>query len=253
MKALTAALALTTALSSPALAFDPAAMSQTEKDAFGAAVKDYLMENPEVLVEAINALEERRVANEAQNDSAMVKANAEDIFNDGHSWVGGNPDGDLTMVEFIDYKCSVCRRFTPDVEKAVANDGNVRFILKELPILGQESDLAARFAIAVQQIAGDGAYKKVHDALMTQRAPVTVESLTQLAKQTGVDADAAIKRMHTEPVSDVLRANAQLAERMRIMGTPTFIIGDQMLRGVPRAGMTATLAEIRKTGTAQDG
>lgn len=253
MKALLAALAVSTALASPAMAFDPASMSDDEKQAFGAAVKDYLMENPEVLVEAINALEERRVANEAQNDGAMIKANAEDIFNDGHSWIGGNPDGDLTMVEFIDYKCSVCRRFAPDVEKAVANDGNIRFIVKELPILGQESDLAARFAVAVQQIAGDEAYKKVHDALMTQRAPVTVESLSTLAGKFGIDADAAIKRMHTDPVNDVLRANAQLAERMRIMGTPTFIIGDQMMRGVPRAGMAAAIKDIRETGGAANG
>src|SRR5690606_22201043 len=135
----------------PALAFDPAAMSDAERAAFGQAVRDYLMENPEVLVEAITVLEQRRMAEEADNDLALVAANHEAIFADGHSWGGGNPKGSLTLVEFVDYRWGVCRNVYEQVEGIVAGDGDIRFILKEFPILGQESDMAARFAVAVQQ------------------------------------------------------------------------------------------------------
>ena len=244
MKAiLTAELLTATAL--PALAFDPATMSEAEKAAFGEAVRDYLMANPEVLVEAINVMEERRVADEAKNDKLLVANNKDAIFDDGHSWVGGNPDGDVTLVEFIDYRCGVCKKVNPDLEKLISADGNIRWILKEFPILTQESDLAARFAVAVQQEAGADAYKKTHDALMESRGPVNLESLTALAGDLGVDGKAVLNRMNTEEVSAVLRKNRQLAEQMSVMGTPTFIIGGEMLRGVPADGLQGAIARAR--------
>lgn len=242
MKRLLAVLLLTAA---PAMAFDVKAMNDEEKAAFGAAVRDYLMENPEVLVEAINTMEERRMANESQNDKLLVQANAADIFEDGHSWVGGNPDGELTVVEFIDYRCGYCRRFNQEVHDTVEKDGNIRLILKEFPILGQDSDTSSRFAVAVKQIAGDDAYIKAHDALMELRGAATLEALTGIATEIGVDADQVINTMNTEPVNAVLRANRQLAERMRIMGTPTFVIGDELLRGVPQIGLAAAIEQIR--------
>lgn len=242
MKRLLAVLLLTAA---PAMAFDVKAMNDEERAAFGAAVRDYLMENPEVLVEAINTMEERRMANESQNDKLLVQANAADIFEDGHSWVGGNPDGELTVVEFIDYRCGYCRRFNQEVHDTVEKDGNIRLILKEFPILGQDSDTSARFAVAVKQIAGDDAYIKAHDALMELRGAATLEALTGIATEIGVDADQVINTMNTEPVNEVLRANRQLAERMRIMGTPTFVIGDDLLRGVPQIGLAAAIEQIR--------
>lgn len=246
MTRLPLALVLTLATALPAAAFDPAAMSEAEKTAFGDAVRDYLMENPDVLIESINVLEERRAADETQNDKILVSANADALFSDGHSWVGGNPDGDLTMVEFIDYRCSVCRQVYKDVEKTVADDGNIRLIFKEYPILGDESDLGSRFAVAVKQIAGDEAYKKTHDALMTLRGRITLESLGKLAEELGVDGKAVLDRLNTEAVTAVLRENRQLGERMRIMGTPTFVIGEELLRGVPQVGLPSVVAEIRK-------
>lgn len=244
MKAiLTAALLSATAL--PALAFDPASMSESEKAAFGDAVRDYLMANPQVLVEAINVMEERRVADEAKNDKVLVQTNKDAIFDDGHSWVGGNPDGDVTLVEFIDYRCGVCKKVNPDLEKLISADGNIRWILKEFPILTQESELAARFAVAVQQEAGAETYKKAHDALMESRGPVNLESLTALAGELGVDGKTVLNRMNTEEVSAVLRKNRQLAEQMSVMGTPTFIIGGEMLRGVPADGLQGAIARAR--------
>ncbi|UXU74457.1 MULTISPECIES: DsbA family protein [unclassified Paracoccus (in: a-proteobacteria)] len=244
MKAiLTAATLAATTL--PALAFDPANMSDAEKQAFGEAVREYLMANPDVLVESINVLEERRMADEAKNDKLLVENNRKAIFDDGHSWVGGNPQGDITLVEFIDYRCGVCKRVNPEVEKLISADGNIRFILKEFPILTQESDMAARFAVAVHQQAGDDAYKRAHDALMSSRGPVNLETLGKLAGELGVDAKAVLNHMNTEEVSAVLRKNHQLAEQMRIMGTPTFIIEGEMLRGVPPDGLEGVIARVR--------
>lgn len=246
MTRLTAALLLTATFALPAQAFDISAMSEEEKAAFGEAVRDYLMENPEVLVESINVLEERRAATEAENDVALVAANRAAIFEDGHSWVGGNPEGDLTMVEFIDYRCGVCRRFNQEVHDVVENDGNIRLILKEFPILGQDSENSARFAIAVRHLAGDEAYMKAHDALMALRSEASLEALRGVAGKIGVDADEVVNTMNTETVTAVLRENRQLAERMAIQGTPTFVIGDHLLRGVPGIGLTATVEQIRE-------
>ena len=242
MKRLLAVLLLT---ATPALAFDPAAMSETEKEAFGAAVRDYLMENPEVLVEAINKMEERRLADEVKNDKLLVEANKADIFEDGHSWVGGNPDGDLTVVEFLDYRCGYCRKANEEVHAAVKADGNVRLILKEFPILGQDSETSARFAVAVKELAGDDAYLKAHDALIALRGPASLEAMQTIAEEIGVDAKAVLKKMNEESVTAVLRANRQLAERMKIMGTPTFVVGGELLRGVPQTGLGAVIEQVR--------
>lgn len=243
MKRLIAALLLS---ATPAAALDLSAMTEAEREAFGSAVREYLMENPQVLVEAINVLEVRQAEAGVENDRALIAANREPIFEDGASWVGGNPEGDLDLVEFIDYRCTYCREFNPEVQAAVEEDGNIRLILKELPILGEESEMAARFAIAVHQIAGDDAYLAAHNALMEMRGRVTAQSLGTIAGQIGVDGDEVLNRMNTESVSAVLRANRQLADSMAIRGTPAFIIGDEMLRGMPRAGLSASIEAIRE-------
>lgn len=228
-RTLFAALLAMTAL--PAHALDLSAMTDAEKTAFGEAVKDYLMENPQVLVEAINKLEERQAAAEAQNDATLIQTNAKEIFEDGHSWVGGNPEGDVTIVEFMDYKCTYCKKAYSEVETLLKKDGNIRFVVKEFPILGRQSELAARFAVAVQQLSGAEAYAQVHDDLMNFRGDITLDSLKRLAEMRKLDADALMKRMNEEDVTSVLRANYKLAERMNIAGTPAFVIGDEMLRG----------------------
>ncbi|MTD99071.1 thioredoxin domain-containing protein [Paracoccus sp. YIM 132242] len=243
MKRLIAALLLT---ATPALAFDIDAMSDAEKAAFGNAVREYLMANPEVLVESINVLEERRAATEAQGDVALVASNRDAIFDDGHSWVGGNPDGDVTMVEFIDYRCGYCRKFNDQVHDLVESDGNVRVILKEFPILGPDSETSARFAVAVKQIGGDEAYVQAHDELMALRGAPSPEALKAIASDIGVDGDEVLNTMNTESVSAVLRENRQLAERMGIMGTPTFVIGDTLLRGMPADGLEPVVAAARE-------
>lgn len=241
-----AALTMAAALGAPAAALDLSTMSAAEKAAFGEAVKTYLMENPEVLVEAINKLEERQQAAQADNDKVLVQTNAEDIFHYAGDWVGGNPDGDVTMVEFIDYKCTYCKKAYEVVDEVLKSDAKIRFVVKEFPILSDQSVLAARFAVATRQVAGDAAYEKVHDALMAVRGDITLESLQRLAEEAQIDAKAVMAQMNSEEVTAVLRTNAQLAERMAIAGTPAFVVGGQLLRGyAPAEVMAQIIADER--------
>ncbi len=240
-------LAVATALAAgPAAAFDPASMSAAERADFGAAVREYLLANPEVLVEAINVLDARQAQAAAASDKDLVAANAAALFDDGYSWVGGNPDGDITLVEFTDYRCGYCRQAHAEVAELIASDGNIRFIVKEFPILGPESDLSSRFAIAIKLIAGDDLYKQAHDRLITLRGTANEESLSQLALDLGQDPVAVLARMNTDEVSAVIDSNHALARIMQISGTPTFVVGDEMLRGyLPLAGMRQVVAGQR--------
>ena len=117
--------------------FDFGAMTPAQKEAFGEAVRAYLLERPEVIMEAVSLLEEREAADQQAADKAMVQAQMDALLNDGFSWETGNPDGDLVVVEFLDYRCGYCRRAHPEVQKLVEQDGNIRLIVKEFPILGK--------------------------------------------------------------------------------------------------------------------
>jgi protein-disulfide isomerase len=242
-----AAVALTAALAAPpVLALDLADMTEEEKADFGAAVRSYLMENPQVLVEVISLLESQQAEAEAAADTAMVLANRDALINDGHSFVGGNPDGDITLIEFMDYRCSYCRRAFAEVDALLAQDGNIRFIIKEFPILGEQSVMAAQFAVAVQQLHGDEIYKAIHDALVLMRADVTPESLAELAATFGLDPAPIMARLTAPEVQEVLAANRALAEALQITGTPTFVLEEQMVRGfLPLAQMQAIVTEVR--------
>ncbi|MFC2969832.1 DsbA family protein [Acidimangrovimonas pyrenivorans] len=242
--ALSAAVALSAA--APARALDFKNMTPDEKAAFGEEVRAYLLDHPEVLVEAIDRLKAKQAQQQVQNDANLVKANAKAIFEDPNSWVGGNPNGDITLVEFMDYRCGYCHKAYPEVAQLLKTDGNIRFIVKEFPILSDQSVLGSRFAIAVLQLNGPDAYAKAHDALMKMRANITDASLAALAGKLGLDAEAIKARMDSPEVTKVIADNHALAKRLGINGTPTFVLGDQMLRGyVPLAQMTEIVKEVR--------
>jgi protein-disulfide isomerase len=244
---LAAALVLALTMSGPALATDMASMTDAEREAFRAEVRSYLLENPEVLAEAIDVLNQRQAEAEAQGDLALVKAHADALFNDAASWVGGNPEGDITLVEFTDYRCGYCRKAHDEVAELVKSDGNIRFVVKEFPILGEASLASARFAIAVRQIGGDTAYKAAHDALITLRGEPTPDTLTRLATDLGLDAATVLGAMDSPDVSAVIAANHDLGNRMQISGTPTFVINGTMLRGyVPLDGMREIVRQQRE-------
>lgn len=243
---LPAATLLALGLALPAQAFDLTAMTEAERETFRAEVRSYLMENPEVLMEAIQVLEQRQADAQAANDETLVQVNADDLFRDGQSWVGGNPDGDITLVEFMDYRCGYCRKAFEEVEALVSSDGNIRFVVKEFPILGEQSVLSSRFAVATLQVSGGDAYKRVHDELINFRGNVTENSLRTLGDSLGLDTAAIMVRMNAPEVDRVIADNHGLAQRMQISGTPTFVIGSQMLRGyMPLDGMRQVVEQVR--------
>lgn len=240
---------LTGAGPAPLRAGDPPPLSEADRATLRAEIRAYLLENPEVLVEVMNELQARQDRAEVERDLAMLRDNAEAIYNDPASWVGGNPEGDITIVEFIDYRCGYCRKAREDVDELVRSDGNIRFVLKEFPILGEQSVLSSRFAIAVLQLHGNEAYKKAHDALLTLRADATPETLARLAGDLGLDPAPLLERMSAPEVTAVIEANHRLATIMDINGTPSFVIDRTMVRGyVPLEGMRQIVAGQRKDG-----
>lgn len=247
MNKLAAAACLTVALAAPAGALDLENMSEAEKAAFGAAVRSYLLENPQVLVEVISVLEEQQAAAQEMSEVQMISALSEQIFNDGFSYIGGNPDGDVTLVEFIDYRCGYCRKAHPEVTELVNGDGNIRFIIKEFPILGDDSTMASRFALSVKINAGDDAYFDVHNQLLEGAGGMSEGRLRRMARSAGLDADAIMSGMDDPEIDQILQANYQLAQMMQITGTPSFVLGETMLRGyAPLNVMQQMVADIRQ-------
>jgi protein-disulfide isomerase len=226
-----------------------AEMSDAERAAFRDEVRAYLLENPEVLVEAMDILQMREQDAAAQRDLQMLADNSETIFQNAADWVGGNPDGDVVLVEFMDYRCGYCRKAYSEVEELVNSDGNIRFVVKEFPILGEASLLSSQFAISVRQLHGDQAYKAAHDALISLRGEPTTETLERLASDLGLDPQPILARMGSDEVKAVISANHALADTMEISGTPTFVLKNMMLRGyVPLDAMRDIVAETRADG-----
>lgn len=228
---LTATLAALMLTTTSAVALDLDAMSDAERSTFRAEVRAYLLEDPEVLMEAIAVLENRQETAEATRDEQLAQTNMNALVNDGVSYVGGNPDGDITIVEFLDYRCSFCRRAHPEVEELITSDGNIRIIIKEFPILGEQSVLASQFAVATRIVAGNEAYKQVGDALIALNSDITPASLGALASAFDLDTDAIFAEMNSQAVQDELTNNRALGDRMQITGTPTFVFGEEMVRG----------------------
>jgi len=214
--------------------------------AFGARVRTYLIANPEVIFEAAAVMEQRQQEMQSANDGDLISQHSDAIFNDGHSFTGGNLDGDITIVEFMDYRCGYCRRAFPEVEELVSGDGNIRIIIKEFPILGEQSTIAARFAIAAQQQLGNEAYKALHDAMMTYKGDLAIPALTRLADALELDATKIVDHMDSDAVTKVIDTNRALGDALQISGTPSFIMQDQILRGyVPLEGMKDIVQDIR--------
>ncbi len=223
-----------------------AEMTPAERDAFRAEVRAYLLENPEIIVEAMDVLQARDQALAAAKDLQMLKDQAPLIYQDAASWTGGNLQGDVTIVEFVDYRCGYCRKAHDEVAALVKSDGNIRFVLKEFPILGEASLLSSRFAIAVLQLHGADAYKSVHDVLIALRGEPDEVTLARVATDLGLDPAPIVARMGTDEVTAVITTNHALADVMEISGTPTFVINNTMVRGyVPLDGMRQIVAEER--------
>lgn len=213
---------------------------------FRARVRAYLLEEPEVLIEAMQVLEQRRAMQEAKTEQRMISNLSSQIFDDGFSFVGGNPNGDITVVEFQDYRCGYCKRAHGEVQELIESDGNIRLIIKEFPILGPDSDRTSQMAIATMITQGPEAYKRISDALMTYGGPINDSALDRIARSVQIDFDAVTDAMNDPEVARRIDETRQLGRQLAISGTPTFIVGTKMVRGyLPLADMREVVALSR--------
>jgi protein-disulfide isomerase len=217
-----------------------------DRAALHAEIRAYLLENPEILNEMVAILEDRQQEAEAEADKALVAAHADAIFADGFSYVGGNPEGGVTIVEFLDYQCGFCRRAHPELSELIAADGDIRWIVKELPVLGPGSELASRAAIATLLRDGPEGYAALNDRLMQLDGPITDASLDATLVEAGLDAAAIRAGMQDPEITRRIDATRDLAAKLEVAGTPTFVFDDRMLRGyAPSERMQALITEIR--------
>lgn len=191
-------------------------MTDTERAAFRDEVKQYLLENPEVIIEAMQVLQDRQNQAAVAQDQTILSQNAEAIFKDPTSWVGGNPDGNITVVEFMDYRCPYCHKAFSEIEDLVKTDGKIRFVVKEFPILGEDSTNSSRFALAMRMLHGDDAYKQTYDALITLKGSPDPEALSRLARDLGFDPKPILDLMPDPKITAILSANRDLASRLNI-------------------------------------
>lgn len=205
------------------------ALTPAQKEEVKAVIKQYLTEeSPEVIRKAVQVLQQRDQTEQLQSTQDLVEKNKGKIYDDADSPVLGNPKGDVAIVEFFDYHCGYCKMAHGAITDALDKDKNLRFIAKEYPILGDESLLAARAALAsVKQ----GKYEKMHDALMTNRGSMNDAAIMEMAKKAGLNIEKLQKDMQDNHISTLIDANRALAQLIGVRGTPLFIIGDEIRPG----------------------
>lgn len=221
LKSLMTAGALLTAVASPVgMAADNNTMSADQKKAIETVIHDYLVNNPEVLLEASKALQEKQQASLQEQAQAAILKNAGQLFTDKMT-VLGNPKGNVTLVEFFDYQCIHCKKMAPIIAGLIKKDSNLRVVFKEFPIFGSSSDMASRAALAA---AMQGKYQAMHEALLKQEGRLNEKIITETAKSIGLNMTKFKADMDSQAVKDALNENRDLAEKLRLMGTPAFII-----------------------------
>ncbi len=213
-------------------------------------VREYLLENPELILEAMDVLEARRDSARLAQAQAAISENRDQLLNDGFSHVLGNPDGDVTIVEFFDYNCPYCRRARGEILKLVEADPNVRIVLKEYPVLGDQSVIAANYAMAALAQGGEK-YLAFHEALLASDEKLNETLVLNIAAEVGLDVERLKQDVQSPLVAERMAKVRALGEAIGIGGTPTFILGDLLLPGyVPLEGLQAAVADVR-AGTTQ--
>lgn len=230
----------------PVLAFDPADMSRAEREAFNAAVRDYLMANPGLVYEMLAAIEGQRLEDEASADLQRIAKWSEDLFRRPGDPVLGNPDGDVTLVMFTDYRCPYCRATEADLAEMIAADPGLRIVVKHYPILTPESATAAAFALAVADIGGNAAHLEAHARLFDLRGGYSEASLARLATDLGLPADAVLERMRGEDVKNRIASTLALGSEFGFDATPSFVLPQLLVRGqMPKEVMEGYVEEAR--------
>lgn len=220
-----------------------------QRKEIGEIVRQYLIENPDVLVEVSRELEKRQQVAEDEQRAEALAANAKDVFKSDGDLVVGNPDGDVTMVEFFDYNCGWCKKGLPEVLSLLETDKNLRLVLKEFPIFGGDSDYAAMAALASRK---QGKYWDFHVAMLQHEGKITAQEVDRIATEMGMDLAKLKDDMRAPDVAEILQRNHQLAQALAINGTPAFIIDKTVVPGyLPKDGLMAAIGDVRENGGCQ--
>jgi protein-disulfide isomerase len=220
-------------------AFSPAQAREIEN-----IVKNYLVQHPEVLQDAMEALDRRQKEAEADKARTTIKENNATIFNSTHQVVLGNPQGKVTMVEFFDYNCAFCKRAVADMLDLLKTDSDLKFVLKEFPVLGPGSVEAAHVAVAarMQDLSGKK-YIEFHQKLLGSRGPADKMRALAVAKDVGFDVSRIEKDMNSEEVKATIEESMKLADALGVSGTPTYVVGDELVVGA--VGLDELRAKIK--------
>jgi len=219
------------------------AFSSREKAEIEATVRAYLLENPEVILDALRILETRRQEADTAARQSALRDNRDQIFNDSRDPVVGNASGQVTVVEFFDYQCGYCKQSLDDLVALLEQEDDVRLVLKEFPILGPGSLVAAKAALAALR---QDAYWEMHQALMQHRGRLSESEVLTIAREIGLNAGKLRRDMDDPEIERTLNDNIALARRLNIGGTPAFIIGDHLIPGaINLASMQDLVAKAR--------
>jgi len=191
-------------------------------------IHDYLVKNPEVLLDALQAAEDKIKTDTRDKAANALVSRKREIMEDPESPVSGNPQGDVSVVEFFDYRCPYCKQVELALETLLSEDRQVRLIYKELPVLGPDSTVAAKAALAARK---QGKYEQFHRALMTMKGQINEGVVFKVAGSVGIDTDRLKKDMSAPEIDRAIKANMELAQALDIRGTPAFIIGNDIIPG----------------------
>ena len=244
-KTLSAALAATALFTAAAVADE---FTDSQKAAIGEVVKTYLMDHPEVITEALQALDAKSKAAEEQGRTDAIKANQAAIFSSPHQAVLGDPDARIALVEFFDYNCGYCKKALSDTRAILDKEKDVKIVLKEFPILSQGSVEAAKVAAAVN-ILDPKAYEAFHFELMGIRGQADGDRALAAAVKAGLDAAKVKETAETPEVAETITHSYDLAHKLGINGTPAYVIGDELVYGaVGFAELNRKIEAMRSCG-----
>ncbi|HEY2532903.1 MAG TPA: DsbA family protein [Xanthobacteraceae bacterium] len=218
------------------LALPAAAPAQTFSDdqrrQIEAIVKDYLLNHPEVMQDVMVAIDKRQQEADAEKARTTIKANNATLFDSPHQVVLGNPQGSVQVVEFFDYNCAFCKRALPDMLSLLKTDPNLKFVLKEFPVLGPGSVEAARVAVAARMQDPSGKrYLEFHQKLLGGRGPADKARALAVAKEVGFDMTRLEKDMSSDEVKTTIDEDMKLADALGVSGTPSYVVGDELVVG----------------------
>ena len=218
---------------------------EMSQDRFDQRVHDYILAHPEIIMQALQSLDARQREAEAKEVKAALAAKADDIFRDPASPVGGNAQGNVSMAEFFDYNCPYCRQVAPIMAQAAADDPQLRIVYKEFPILGPDSVFAAKAALAAER---QGKYAEFHKALYDVKSRVTEAVVLKVAAEIGLDVPRLKADMQLPDIQAAIDRNVELAQALKINGTPGFVVGDQIFPGATDLATMKKLIEQARAG-----